>query len=170
MRVIFDTETTGFGPEAEIVEIAIIDENGAVLLDTLIKPTIHIPAEASAIHGITDHMVVDAPTIRDVFDDILAAFDYNEVWAYNAEYDMRLLKQSVAARSGFIGFPEWNVNCAMLAYAAHKGDWNPKYRNYRWHSLTDAMRQLGLEWEGEAHRAMADTRATLAVLQSILPA
>ena len=36
--VIFDTETTGLGPDAEIVEIAALKVDGTVLLDTLVKP------------------------------------------------------------------------------------------------------------------------------------
>ena len=48
---ILDTETTGLYDDAEIVEISIIDENGGVLLDTLVKPLKPIPAEATAIHG-----------------------------------------------------------------------------------------------------------------------
>ena len=59
---ILDTETTGLYDDAEIVEISIIDENGGVLLDTLVKPLKPIPAEATAIHGITNEMVATAPT------------------------------------------------------------------------------------------------------------
>ncbi|HHJ4165905.1 TPA: exonuclease domain-containing protein, partial [Raoultella ornithinolytica] len=48
-----DTETTGLGEDAEIVEICIIDSHGSIMLNTLIKPTKPIPDEAIAIHGIT---------------------------------------------------------------------------------------------------------------------
>jgi hypothetical protein len=46
------TETTGIDGDAEVIEIAIIDIRGYVLLDTLIRPQGDIPAEATAIHGI----------------------------------------------------------------------------------------------------------------------
>ena len=44
--VIFDTETTGLGPDAEIVEVAALKVDGTVLLDTLLKPRQPIPADA----------------------------------------------------------------------------------------------------------------------------
>jgi len=59
--LILDTETTGLDEHAEIVEIAVIDCTGAVLLDTLVRPAGPIPAEAVEIHGITNEMVVQIP-------------------------------------------------------------------------------------------------------------
>jgi DNA polymerase-3 subunit epsilon len=63
---ILDTETTGLY-DAEIVKIAIINYLGEILLDTLIKPSILIPAEVTDIHGISDAMVADAPTFPEVY-------------------------------------------------------------------------------------------------------
>lgn len=60
--VILDTETTGLDTMAEIVEISIIASDGHVLLDTLIRPSNPIPPAATAIHHISDLMVVAAPT------------------------------------------------------------------------------------------------------------
>lgn len=54
--IILDTETTGLDNTAEIVEISVINDQGEVLLDTLIKPTKPIPGDATAIHGITNEM------------------------------------------------------------------------------------------------------------------
>jgi len=52
--VYLDTETTGLSPGngARIVEIAILDDDGRPLLDTLVNPDCEIPDEASSIHGI----------------------------------------------------------------------------------------------------------------------
>lgn len=52
--VFLDTETTGLGAQAEIVDIAAIDGHGQILMDTLVRPTRSIPREASNIHGILD--------------------------------------------------------------------------------------------------------------------
>lgn len=46
--LIVDTETTGLENDAQIVEIAVVDLAGRVLLDSLVKPTIYIPREASS--------------------------------------------------------------------------------------------------------------------------
>ncbi|MFJ2900325.1 exonuclease domain-containing protein [Streptomyces sp. NPDC087218] len=59
---ILDTETTGLDYDSRIVEIAVTTAAGTVLLDTLVNPGAPIPAEAAAIHGITDVMVADAPS------------------------------------------------------------------------------------------------------------
>ena len=75
--VILDTETTGLD-DAEIVEIAIIDRLGEILLHRLIKPTISIPVEVTEIHGISDAMVADAPTFPEVYPRIDAALKDNE--------------------------------------------------------------------------------------------
>lgn len=64
--VLLDTETTGVGEDAEIIEIAILDVDGTQLLNTLVRPTQPIPAEATAIHRITDKMVASAPTWPEV--------------------------------------------------------------------------------------------------------
>ena len=64
--IFLDTETTGLDPRAEIVEIALIDHDGAVLLESLVKPTRPIPQDATRIHRITDGMVADAPTAGEV--------------------------------------------------------------------------------------------------------
>ena len=69
MTVFLDTETTGLDPDHdELLEIAIVDDSGEVLLDTLIKPSTNNPVwpEAEAIHGIAPEMVADAPTNRRV--------------------------------------------------------------------------------------------------------
>jgi hypothetical protein len=64
--LILDTETTGIGQWDRIVEIALIDDQGMVLMNTLVNPEIPIPKEASAIHGITDEMVSAAPTFSEI--------------------------------------------------------------------------------------------------------
>ena len=64
--LILDTETTGLGDDAEVVELAVIDCAGAVLLDTLVRPSGPVPAEAAAIHGITDAMLAGAPTWSEI--------------------------------------------------------------------------------------------------------
>ena len=59
--LIVDTETTGLGDDAEIVEIAVVDSQGSIVFDSLVKPSRPIPREASDIHGITNAAVAGAP-------------------------------------------------------------------------------------------------------------
>ena len=48
--LIIDTETTGLGPDDEIIEITVIDCSRDIKLDTLIKAIKKIPADYSRIH------------------------------------------------------------------------------------------------------------------------
>ncbi len=64
--VFLDTETTGLGPDAEVIDVAVIDVLGRVLLDTLVHPRGHIPPDASRIHGIYAHHVAGAPSWGEV--------------------------------------------------------------------------------------------------------
>jgi DNA polymerase III epsilon subunit-like protein len=48
--LLLDTETTGVGDGDEVCEITILDASGTPLLNTLVRPTQPIPAEATGIH------------------------------------------------------------------------------------------------------------------------
>ncbi|NDD11792.1 MAG: hypothetical protein EB072_03880 [Betaproteobacteria bacterium] len=56
MPVFLDTETTGLSPSSgdKIVEIAIVDGSGRILLNSLVDPGRAIPWHATNVHGITD--------------------------------------------------------------------------------------------------------------------
>jgi DNA polymerase-3 subunit epsilon len=86
---ILDTETTGLY-DAEIVEIAIINNLGEMLLDALVKLSIPIPAEATDIHGISDAKVADAPTFPEVYPTDAALKD-KRVLIYNSAFDIKIL-------------------------------------------------------------------------------
>ena len=81
------------------MEIAIIDVNGSVLFDKLIKPTISIPLDATAIHGISNEDVANAPSFADVLPDIQTILKNRKLVIYNANYDMRMFKQSARAHN-----------------------------------------------------------------------
>ena len=55
--VYLDTETTGLDKTAEIVEIAVVDDAGQILINQLVRPSKPIPAEVTLLHGITNEMV-----------------------------------------------------------------------------------------------------------------
>lgn len=84
--VILDTETTGF--TGAIVEIAVLDAaTGETLLHTLINPQEPIEPAATAIHGLTDHDVADAPQWHAVLPHLALVTHGRQILAYNAEFD-----------------------------------------------------------------------------------
>lgn len=157
-----DTETTGFGHDAEIVEVAIIDANGRTLFESLVRPNQAIPTDATRIHGITDAMVRNAPFWPEVYPQVHALLENaSGIVVYNAAFDRRIIDQ-VNRRAGLVSArAKWG--CAMLQYAAYAGVWNAKYGNWRWHKLERAARDFGLTYNG-AHRALADARMCRSVV------
>ena len=169
--VVIDTETTGLDDYAEICEIGIIDHHGDVLLDTRVAPKYGIPDDASRIHGIRDADVAGAPTIGEALDaDLVSRLLESTIAIYNNEFDVRLVRQSAAAIGRYdlldVAMAIYRqTHCVMRLYAKFAGDWSEYHHSYTWHSLSAAAAQCGLEWDGDAHSAIADARMTLGVLQ-----
>lgn len=94
---IIDVETTGLDPDdSSICEIAKIDWQGGVLrapAADLIDPESPIPAQAKAIHHITEEQLIGAPHLRDV----IARYGPVEIAAaHNADFDRGFLEESFA--------------------------------------------------------------------------
>lgn len=153
-----DTETTGLENHAEICEIAVLDVDGAALVDTLVRPTQAIPDGARRVHGISDDDVRDAPTFAEVAPELREVLDGREVVVYNADYDTRLLTQSAQALR--LPRQSWHCpptfRCAMRLYAEYHGAWNSSKQSYAWHKQSAAARALGLALPNDLHRARAD--------------
>lgn len=96
--IILDTETTGLDDD-EVVQIGIINLEGETILDSLVKPTISIPETASNIHGITNEMVSEAPSIPELHPKIIEALKDKFVLIYNARFDIDLLAYSYDAHN-----------------------------------------------------------------------
>lgn len=162
--VIVDTETTGFSETDEIIQIAIINQDGHVLCNTFVKPTRPIPN--SEYHGITDEMVKDAPTFADLYPQLHLALDGKVVVAYNYAYDSRMIEQD-CSQHGLVRILSKGHECIMELYAAFYGEWNDYHGNYRWQKLHTAVMHFGLEFDGKEHDALADCKATLAVIRAM---
>ena len=163
--VYIDTETTGIGPNDSIVEITVINDDGHVLVDELVKPVGKISAEAIAVHGITNEIVADAPCWESVWSEVEAALKNRVVGIYNADFDLRMLQQT--HRKNFMRWsnPEGaEFFCIMKLYAQFFGEWNNRRGAYRWQSLENAGRQSGIALPN-SHRAKDDTLLTRAVLE-----
>ncbi|MCX6056776.1 MAG: 3'-5' exonuclease, partial [Chloroflexi bacterium] len=67
--IILDTETTGLDENAEVIQIGVTDGTGNVLMDNVAcKPLRPIPAEATAIHHITNEMMKRAAPFQSAWD------------------------------------------------------------------------------------------------------
>lgn len=166
--VYLDTETTGLDDGAEIVDIAALDNRGSILLNTLVRPAGPVPAETTAIHGITDAMVSDAPGWTEVYQSFARLLHtYPTVVTYNAEFDFRIVRQ-VSRRYG-LPMPPASWECAMLQYASYAGVWHPKHQGWRWHRLTAAAAAIG-HASPAIHRAASDAAMCRAVVRAMAEA
>ena len=170
--LVLDTETTGLGDDAEVVELALVDCAGAVLLDTLVRPSGPVPAEAAAIHGITDAMLAEAPTWAEVHDRFCDLVEGRQVVIYSREFDTRVITQTarrygLPAPQGFdLALDGSAVHCAMQAYAEFRGEWSAEKGQYRWQKLSAAAAQQGVTVTN-AHRALGDCLMTLGVVRAM---
>src|SRR5215213_6419718 len=160
-RVIYlDTETTGFGPRAEIVDIAVVSAEGQVMLESLVQPTRRIPADATAIHGITNADVKDAPAWCDLYEELLRVLAGRRIIVYNVIFDRQMVNQ--ACERYDLAAPAADWECAMRKYAGFYGNWDSGKRWYRFQKLERAVLAFGAEPGG--HRAAADAFACRAVV------
>jgi DNA polymerase III subunit epsilon len=96
--VFFDLETTGTSPATDrIVEICAIKQlpdGSQQELHSLINPTIPISPGATAAHGITDEMVQDKPTFRDLGQELADFFQACDLGGYNIKrFDVPMLME-----------------------------------------------------------------------------
>lgn len=156
--VFFDLETTGvrIGKD-RIVQIGVVrlDPDGTrTSWQTLVQPGMPIPPEASAVHGITDADVADAPTLDEVAAELLAHFQGADLSGFNLlRFDVPFLTEDLL-RVGV----EWDSTRARIV------DVQRIYHRMEPRNLGAAVRfYCGREHEG-AHDALADVEATADVL------
>ena len=148
--VYLDTETTGLDADDEIVEIAIIDDNENVLVNTLVRPMNQSEwLGAENIHGISPTDVKNAPTQTQISGDIRDAVRDCRVVIYNANYDSQYLPELESAGE---------ISCCMEQFT----EFNQGKRT----SLMNATEIIGYERQG-SHRALADTLSCRAVWKAI---
>jgi len=160
--VVFDIESTGISPRKDrIIELAavkVMPDGSEISQCWLLNPTIHIPEETTAIHGIADADVADCPTFLDKSKEIFAFFEGCDLSGFNADrFDIPCLEEEFA-------------RCAMNFAAGRRKhvDVQRIYHRMEPRDLTAAVRfYCGCSHDG-AHGAEADTAATLEVLKAQL--
>jgi DNA polymerase-3 subunit epsilon len=158
--IIFDIEATGVNVGSDrIVEIAMLKvfPGGKEEFQRhLLNPTIVIPDEVIAIHGITNEMVKNEPTFKDIAGNLNAFVGNSDLSGYNSiKYDIPLLVEEFL-RAG-IEFELKNRRIVDVQNIFHKMEPRTLKAAYKFY--------CGSELEN-AHTAEADTRATFAVLKA----
>lgn len=159
--VILDTETTGLTAGwAEIIDLALIDGHGKVLLDTYVKPEHpervfnHGGRDCSAydIHGIHPDALESAPTFPDVYEEVFRLVKNKTVLIYNAPFDIGMLEGDCEQyHLPRLDADDWQD--VMIPYSRWVGEYSRYWGDYRWQPLDGG------------HSALSDCLATLNVLK-----
>ncbi|MEO8285024.1 MAG: 3'-5' exonuclease [Chloroflexota bacterium] len=156
--LVLKSESTGLGPDAEYVQVAIMTVRGTTIMSTFLRPSRPIPPAATAVNGIDDAAVVNAPTFVQAYKDLVKAIQGRVVVAYNAEFEQRMLVQTCLHYR--LPVPQATWHCAMRAYAEMVGEESPS-GSYLWQPLPRLQARQG---EG---RALTGCRSILELLKSM---
>ena len=165
--VFLDTETTGTRCFSEIIELCIVDEHGQTLFQSLVNPTTEIEPMASMTHGLTYEDVKDAPRYPDIYEEVMGYLSNRMIIAYNASFDMRLLKQTAECYE--LAFPVFHTGCLMYAYAKYREVFVETFngqRRCKTHRLEEAMRNERLDIP-PVHRAERDAHCVHRLFQAL---
>jgi DNA polymerase III epsilon subunit-like protein len=136
-----DTETTGF-KDAQVISLAVVDQEGKRVYKSMVKPTIEIEAGATAVHGWTMDLLEDAISFNEAWKQLKGLFPEGlpDFWAWNAEYDQQVIANSMKACNMTEPMPK--IHCAMKLYAQFNGDWDDKRQQWKSVSLKNACAQM----------------------------
>jgi DNA polymerase III epsilon subunit family exonuclease len=158
--VVFDLETTGLNHEdCQIVEIGAVKiEQGKITqkFSTFVDPEADIPLDATAIHGITNAMVMGAPKVDVALADFYKFCENSVIIAYNIDFDYKFINY-YGRKNGFL-FDHEQLDALHLAKKYIKG-----LKNYKLKTVAESL-AVNLS---NAHRAYFDAAATAEVFLKI---
>lgn len=157
-----DLETTGINVSTDrIVEISVLKispDGKQEWLSTRINPGMPIPPKSTAIHGITDADVADAPVFREIAKKLIAFLEGTDLAGYNAiKFDIPVLAEEFLRINMDFNFLKRKYIDVQVIF--HKKEQRTLAAAYQFYCNKE------LE---NAHSSMADTQATFDVLKSQL--
>jgi DNA polymerase-3 subunit epsilon len=160
--IFFDLETTGVDTAndriVEISMIKIMPDGEEIVRTRRINPQMHIPEQATAIHGITDEMVKDEPTFAQIAKSMAQFIEGCDFGGFNSNrFDLPMLVEEFMRVGVDVDFR--NRQFVDVQTIFHKMEQRTLVAAYKFYCDKDL---------NEAHSAEADTRATYEVLKAQL--
>ena len=158
--VFIDLETTGINVSLDkIVEIALVKimpDGTKQVKRKLVNPEMHIPEQVTAIHGISDEMVKDAPSFKQIANEIKQFIEGADLGGYNSNrFDIPMLNEEFL-RSGISA----DMESRQLL------DVQKVFHKMEQRTLTAAYKFYCNKNLEDAHTAEADALATWEVLEA----
>ena len=154
---VFDIETTGLSREKDkITEIGAVKIKDGKIIDkfsTFVNPEMPISEEITKLTGITNEMVKDAPTIKEILPEFMKFFSNGILVAHNASFDTGFIRKA-AEVYGYGDIDNTVVDTLELARTLLK--------DLKKHKLDMVCERLGVSLNGH-HRAVNDAQATAEV-------
>ena len=126
-EIVFDTETTGIGPEYghRLVEIGCIElvnrvETGRTF-HAYFCPDRDMPAEAEAVHGLSHVFLSDKPRFHESCEELLAFLEDSPLVAHNAAFDFGFLNHELGLCGRAAVSLTRMVDTIAIARARHPG-------------------------------------------------
>lgn len=165
--VVFDTETTGLLPHqgdalCQIAAVRIVNRRllTGEHFDMLVNPGRSIPELATGVHGISNEMVINAPSVTEAVAQFHAYCGDAVLIAHNAPFDMAFLRRAEPE----IGLTFQNTILDTVLISA------VLYGRTEEHSLDALTHRLGIEIPPEArHTALGDALATAEAYLRLVP-
>lgn len=126
-EIIFDTETTGLDPQRgdRMVEIGCIEMVNRVVTGRTFHAYFHpertMPAEAEAVHGLSDAFLADKPRFAERAEELLAFLADSPLVAHNAGFDFGFLNAELTMIGLDIVSRDRMVDTVALARTRHPG-------------------------------------------------
>ncbi len=160
--LVIDLETTGDNPiDHSITQIgAVLIEGGKVIdtFSTFVYTEQEIPTFIQELTGITNEMLVDAPTMDEVMVQLLPMLEGSVFVAHNANFDLGFIQKSLD-QLGYEPFDGLVLDTLLMARIIL-----PMVQSYKLNSLTD---ELDIQHDNP-HRADDDALATAELLLQLL--
>jgi DNA polymerase-3 subunit epsilon/CBS domain-containing protein len=159
--VALDTETTGLDTKtARIVEIGAVAFGGEPRrFQSFVRPGTPVPAASTAIHGIDDAMLREAPGFAEAWPRAEAFLGDSVLLGHSLGFDLAILERE-CARAGLPWRKMLWLDTRFLAMLL-----NAKLPDF---TIGTLAAWLEVETE-DAHRAVADAEATIAVFRAMIP-
>jgi DNA polymerase-3 subunit epsilon len=160
--IFFDLETTGMNIASDrIVEISylkIYPDQREETQTFRVNPGMPIPPETTAIHGISDEDVKDAPAFNEIAKTLAKCFEGCDLAGYNSnKFDLPLLAEEfIRANVDFDLKKRKLIDVQVIFHKREQRTLSAAYRFYCDKNLTNA------------HNSLADAQATYEVLQAQL--